>query len=171
MYASFGTAQNRNRHSWNAVVKAAVDLDAQVVLSLGGAETSELPGKLPDNLLVVPFAPQLEMLDKAVLMITHAGMNSTLESLTAGVPMVAVPIAHDQPGIAARIERTGTGVRVPAQNVNRSVCETRSIPCSATLPTLSQPNAFSESLRQGEAWSGPPDIIERVAATGQPVLH
>jgi zeaxanthin glucosyltransferase len=171
MYASFGTAQNRNRHLWNAVVKAAVDLDAQVVLSLGGAETSELPGKLPDNLLVVPFAPQLEMLDKAVLMITHAGMNSTLESLTAGVPMVAVPIAHDQPGIAARIEWTGTGVRVPASECEplrlRNAIDT--VLGNASYRESAQ--RFQRIIAAGRGLERAADIIERVAATGQPVLH
>src|ERR1700724_2586823 len=30
------------------------------------------------------------------------------------IVMVAVPVAHDQPGVAAQIESTGTGVRIPA---------------------------------------------------------
>ncbi len=36
-------------------------------------------------------------------------MNTTLESLSNGVPMVAIPITHEQPGVAARITWTGTG--------------------------------------------------------------
>jgi zeaxanthin glucosyltransferase len=43
------------------------------------------------------------------LCITHAGLNTTLESLAQGVPMVAIPIGYDQPGTAARIAHHGTG--------------------------------------------------------------
>jgi UDP:flavonoid glycosyltransferase YjiC (YdhE family) len=102
VYACFGTTQNRNRHLYAALTQAVEDMDVQVVLSLGGAEPSELPERLPGNILVSPFAPQVELLERARLAITQAGMNSALECRSAGVPMVAVPIAHDQPGISAR---------------------------------------------------------------------
>jgi hypothetical protein len=41
------------------------------------------------------------------LTITHAGLNTALESLSQGVPMVAIPITNDQPGIASRLEWLG----------------------------------------------------------------
>jgi UDP:flavonoid glycosyltransferase YjiC (YdhE family) len=58
---------------------------------------------------VVSSAPQIELLKRAVLCITHAGLNTTLESLGQGVPMVAIPIGYDQPGVAARIAYHGAG--------------------------------------------------------------
>jgi len=42
--------------------------------------------------------------------ITHAGLNTVLESLTQGVPQVAIPVTFDQPGVAARIADKKTGV-------------------------------------------------------------
>src|SRR5580658_8714154 len=53
--------------------------------------------------------PQLELLKGAALCITHAGLNTALEALTQGVPMVALPIGYDQPGVAARIVYHGVG--------------------------------------------------------------
>jgi UDP:flavonoid glycosyltransferase YjiC (YdhE family) len=64
---------------------------------------------LPANTLVVRTAPQIELLKHAVLCITHAGLNAALEALAQGVPMVAIPIGHDQPGVAARIAHHGVG--------------------------------------------------------------
>ncbi|HSW48952.1 MAG TPA: nucleotide disphospho-sugar-binding domain-containing protein, partial [Bryobacteraceae bacterium] len=166
IYASFGTAQNRNLRPYESVARAAANLDAQVVLSLGGAAALELPGDLPPNLLVVPFAPQMELLDRAVLAITHSGMNSTLECLAAGVPMVAVPISHDQAGVAARIEWTGTGLRVPA-----SECEPERL--RRSVETVLHNSSFRESAQRFQRIiaerNGPSraaDIIERVLATG-----
>ena len=171
VYVCFGTTQNRNRHLYDAVAEVTGKLDAQVVLSLGGATMLKLPGKLPGNLLVVPFAPQLEILTKVVLMITHAGMNSTLESLAAGVPMVAVPIAHDQHGVAARIEWTGTGVRVPP-----SECEPTRL--RNAVETVLGNTSFRESARRFQriieevnGLARAADIIEHVASTGRPVLR
>ena len=66
-------------------------------------------GPIPSNAIVVGFATQIELLKRAALCITHAGLNTTLESLAHGVPMVAIPIAYDQPGVAARIAHHGTG--------------------------------------------------------------
>ncbi|WLT39734.1 hypothetical protein NON20_10065 [Synechocystis sp. B12] len=68
---------------------------------------------LPGNPLVVNYAPQLELLQRTALTITHAGLNTTLECLNNAVPMVAIPIANDQPGVAARIAWAGVGNLFP----------------------------------------------------------
>ncbi len=52
---------------------------------------------------------QLELLERSNICITHAGLNTALEALAQGVPMVAIPITNDQPGVAARITWTGAG--------------------------------------------------------------
>jgi UDP:flavonoid glycosyltransferase YjiC (YdhE family) len=50
-------------------------------------------------------------------MITHAGMNSTLECLANGVPMLAIPVAHDQMHLAQLIAWKGAGRRLPLEEV------------------------------------------------------
>jgi len=171
IYASLGTTQNRNSHLYEAIARASPKLDAQIVLSLGGMDPDELPLTTAGNLLVVPFAPQLEILERAVLMITHAGMNSALECLAAGVPMVAVPIAHDQPGVAARIEWTGTGVRVPPAQ-----CDAARLGAAIEV-VLSQPGfrqaaqRFRKTIRQIDGPACAATIIEQAMETRRPVLR
>jgi UDP:flavonoid glycosyltransferase YjiC (YdhE family) len=63
----------------------------------------------PENVIVVATAPQLELLKRADLCITHAGLNTVLEALGQGVPLLAVPIGYDQPGVAARIAHHRVG--------------------------------------------------------------
>lgn len=109
IYASFGTFVNRHRHLYEVVAEACAGIDAQLVMSLGGAALANEFSRLPGTPLLVEFAPQLELLARASLAITHGGLNTTLESLGLGVPLVAIPIAFDQPGVAARIRWTGTG--------------------------------------------------------------
>jgi len=83
--------------------------DVQVVLSVGKNINPETLGPIPSNTVVVRSAPQIELLKRAALCITHAGLNTTLESLAHGVPMVAIPIGYDQPGTAAGIAHHGVG--------------------------------------------------------------
>jgi UDP:flavonoid glycosyltransferase YjiC (YdhE family) len=52
----------------------------------------------------------VDVLKRASVCITHAGLNTVLESLTCGVPQVAFPVTFDQPGIGARIAAKKTGV-------------------------------------------------------------
>ena len=58
---------------------------------------------------MVNTAPQIELLKRAPLCITHAGLNTVLEALAQGVPIVAIPIGFDQPGVAARVAYHGVG--------------------------------------------------------------
>jgi MGT family glycosyltransferase len=83
--------------------------DVQLILSIGNNISPESLGRIPANAIVVRSAPQIELLKRAALCITHAGLNTVLESLAQGVPMVAIPIAYDQPGTAARIAYHGVG--------------------------------------------------------------
>ncbi len=76
-----------------------------------GEKSQAKLGKLPGDHVVVDFAPQLKLLDQAALLITHAGVNTVLESISRGVPMVALPWHVDQPGMGSRIVYSGIGLR------------------------------------------------------------
>jgi MGT family glycosyltransferase len=110
IYASLGTLVNGLHDVYKHILEAVEPLeDVQVVLSVGKNIKPESLGSIPSNTIVVRSAPQIELLKRAALCITHAGLNTTLESLGHGVPMVAIPIGYDQPGAAARIAHHGTG--------------------------------------------------------------
>ena len=117
IYASMGTLQNGSERIFQTIAAAAQAPGRQLVLSIGKNLQPGKIGPLAPNTILVAQAPQLEILQRASLCITHAGLNTTLESLTAGVPMVAIPITNDQPGVGARIAYTGTGVVVPLQEL------------------------------------------------------
>jgi zeaxanthin glucosyltransferase len=81
---------------------------------------AEQIGHLPRNAIVAKHVPQVELLKRSVLCVTHAGLNTALECLTYGVPMVAIPMTNDQPGLAARLRFTKTGTYRPPQQVTGS---------------------------------------------------
>lgn len=102
---------------FSCIAAACAGLDAQLVISLGGGGKPESLGKLTGNPIAVEFAPQLELIRRSTLCITHAGLNTALESLSHGVPMVAIPITNDQPGVAARIKWSGCGQFVESKRL------------------------------------------------------
>ncbi len=67
---------------------------------------------MPGRPLVQPFFPQRAVLAQSAACITHAGMNTVLDCVAARVPMVAIPLAFEQPATAARIAFHGIGERV-----------------------------------------------------------
>jgi len=94
--------------------------DYQVVMSIGKHTTREQLDPTPENFMVCQSVPQLELLQRATLFITHAGMNSTNVALYYGVPLPAIPQATDQHYIARRIEQSGAGIRLSPKQVTAS---------------------------------------------------
>jgi MGT family glycosyltransferase len=118
IYASLGTTRTMQPAIFQLIAEACRELDLQLVLSLGGRMSPELLGELPGKPLVVRYAPQLELLRMAKLVITHGGPNTVFESLMEGKPMVAIPVAHDQPAIAARLERLKLAEVLPVKGLS-----------------------------------------------------
>lgn len=117
LFATLGTIPDpQNPPVFRKILAACAGLDAQLVLALGrwnqqGLAVRDQLGPIPDNALVVDFAPQMALLDRAALLITHAGSNTVLEALCRGVPMVALPRSADQLGMGSRVAYSGVGVR------------------------------------------------------------
>lgn len=117
VYASLGTLQNQKEHVFRCFAEACRSLNVQLVITHGGGLAEQAASSFPGNPIVVSYAPQLEVLSKASLTLTHAGLNTVLDSLSCGVPLVAVPITYEQPAIASRIRWTGVGEVLSLKNL------------------------------------------------------
>lgn len=170
IYASMGTIQNRQQKVFQRIAEACVGLDAQLVITLGRSSSSEPLPELPGNPLVVGYAPQLELLKKATLTITHAGLNTTLQCLSNGVPMVAISIAYEQPGIAARIAWTGAGEFVPLSQLSVPRLQGSIQRVLTQEPYKKNATRLQEAIRRAGGVSRAADIAEQSVSTGKPVL-
>jgi zeaxanthin glucosyltransferase len=118
IYASMGTLQTGQVDTFRAILAATERPGYQVVLSVGMNTAPENLALGRRDTIVVQQAPQLELLKRATLCVTHAGLNTTLEALAQGVRLVAIPITNDQPGVAARILASGTGLFLPVTQLS-----------------------------------------------------
>ena len=117
IYASLGTLQNRIAGTFRTIAKACDGIDAQLVISTGHGISPETLGELPGRPVVVSYAPQLELLSRSSVAVTHAGLNTVLDAMATGVPMVTIPITNEQPGIAARVAWIGAGEAIPHKHL------------------------------------------------------
>ncbi|HEX8719948.1 MAG TPA: glycosyltransferase [Pyrinomonadaceae bacterium] len=96
---------------FRAVLEAmAAQPRRRMVMSVGKVSPGGL-GPVPPNVHLVGWAPQLEVLKKASVMITHGGLGTVKECIFFGVPMIAYPQARDQPLTTARVVFHGLGRR------------------------------------------------------------
>lgn len=124
IYASLGTLQHGKRELFSRIAEACAPLDVQLVIAHNGGLNESDPAALAGRPVAVSFAPQREVLKRAALTLTHAGLNTVLDSLAAAVPAIAMPITYEQPAIAARLEACGAGLSIaPARLAAASIRE------------------------------------------------
>jgi MGT family glycosyltransferase len=108
--------------------------DWDLVLGLGGKLTAADLAPKPDNVLLLDWAPQLEILAHADSFITHGGTTSISESAWFGVPMVVYSTNHfDHDGNSMRVRYHGLGVVADkdtdhAKQIERNIEKTMSDP-------------------------------------------
>lgn len=89
---------------------------ARAIEALGGqgifAAPPERVGPVPEDFIVLPWVPMIELLPQVSLLVGHGGHNSSCEALACGRPVLLAPIRDDQPVVAEQIVRAGAGLRV-----------------------------------------------------------
>lgn len=117
---SLGTFLSARSDVLARITAALRKVDVRVAMSIGSSDRAQL-GEIPSDWLVRPSLPQVTLLERASVMITHAGNNSVTEALTFGVPMLAMPLSTDQFDGAAAIERNLAGIALDPNSASRAL--------------------------------------------------
>jgi MGT family glycosyltransferase len=166
VYASMGTLQNGILRTFGMIAEACAGLGLQLVISLGGGQDPALLGGLPGDPVVVGYAPQLELIERSALTISHGGLNTVLESLAQGAPMVVLPVTYDQPGVGARVEWSGVGRSIP---VGRLTVERLRDAVRAVLDNPAyrdRAGRLQSSIEAADGLNRAADLIEEAFGTG-----
>jgi zeaxanthin glucosyltransferase len=143
VFASLGTLQGGRLRLFRAIAKACRAAGAQLLVAhcglLSPSDASDVGADF-----VTDFAPQQAVLARADLCITHAGLNTVLDALVAGVPLLALPIAFDQPGVAARIIHHQVGERLAPWRASPARLQ------RLIEQVLGDPRYRANAVRQGE---------------------
>lgn len=90
----------------------------QAIVALGRHLAPDEVRDCPPNVVAVKSVPQLAVLKRARLMVTHGGLGSVKECIVHGVPMIVFPLAVDQHDNAVRVEHHGLGLRGNIRDVS-----------------------------------------------------
>ena len=141
VYMSLGSQIYYQPRMYETLIAAAADKPLQVVMSVGDLDVLLRVGKLPPNVLAVRYAPQLALLARASVMITHGGANSVMEALSFGVPLLCTPICNDQFHQAFFIRQSGTGIELDLNTANVDQVE-------AALQNLIETSRYREQAQR-----------------------
>ncbi len=117
-----------------AALAALADRPVRVVVTVGpGHDPAEL-GPVPGNARVERTVPHAAILERGLLLVSHAGHGSVMKALWAGRPMVLVPWGRDQPGVAARAQALGV-----AEVVRRDRASSEALSAAVEAALASEP--------------------------------
>lgn len=103
---------------------------------------------LPANVIAVRYAPQLRLFEHHVsAVITHGGMNTTIEALTYGRPLLVVPLGYEQDLVARVVEERGAGLALALERVSPESCR------AALRRLLGEPSFAAAAARIGASYA------------------
>jgi MGT family glycosyltransferase len=111
LLVSLGSAFTDRPDVFRACAEAFADTDWRVIMSTGRTSRADL-GELAANIEVAESVPQQAILRHATAFISHAGMNSIMEALSFGVPLLTLPQVPEQALNARRVVELGLGAHL-----------------------------------------------------------
>jgi MGT family glycosyltransferase len=166
IYVSLGSLGSGDVPLMKRLVEALANTRHRYIVSKGPQHESY---ELADNMAGEEFLPQAALLPQVDLVITHGGNNTVTEALHYGKPMIVLPLFWDQHDNAQRVEETGFGARLPTYAFeDQALAETidRLLDDAELAGRL---KTGSTRLKENPGNQRAADLIERLAATAQPV--
>ncbi len=170
VYATLGLGFNRAVDVFAAVLAGLRDEPGSLVVTVGRNQDPAQFCPQPPNVHVERYIPQSLLFPYCDLVVCHGGWNTVLAALSAGLPLVLLPLGADQPQNAARCaalhvgrvigvgERTPDGIRAAVREV---------------LADSSYRSNAERMRAEMEALPGPEyavALLERLAAEKRPQL-
>lgn len=158
VYISMGTVINDRPDFYGKCIRALKDQNVDVIISCGNAIDRRVLEPLPDNIQVLPYVDQLDVLSRADAFLTHCGMNSISESLYMATPMILYPQTSEQSAVARRVMEMNAGLMLAEISVDGIR--------SAVLRILNDPayanaaEACSSDFRSCSGAAGAAEFIE-----------
>ncbi|TWI61127.1 MGT family glycosyltransferase [Pseudoduganella lurida] len=173
VFASFGTMQGHRFGLFKRVAKACRALDVQLLIAhCGGLDEAQARALQEAGAnWVCAFGPQRELLARADVVVSHAGSNTVMDAIEARTPILALPIAFDQPGTAARVAYAGIGLQASPRFVTTAHLR-RMLRQLLDKSTFQQRlDIMAEELAQAGGTRRAADIIEAAVGAAQPVAQ
>lgn len=121
VYISLGTLRNNEPGFYRMCFAAFPAPDWSVVMSVGEQIDLSALEPIPGNFVVKRSVPQTSLLPNVDVFVTHGGLNSTMESLYYGVPVVVFPSIREQLTTGERVRDLNLGIMPDRDTVTAAV--------------------------------------------------
>ncbi len=159
------------KNAVTALSEKNFQIPVQVVMAMGKQEHIDKLGEIPPNFIVVPYAPQIKLLPKASVVISHGGVNSVNETLMHGKPLLIVHYGGDRIDMGLRISRIGAG---KCFDVDKATPKRIRDAVSILLKNPKYKRTSEAIMHDFKKYDAPrtsADLILRLADTRKPVLR
>jgi MGT family glycosyltransferase len=124
IYISLGTAHNDDADVYRLCLRAFASGDWNAIMSIGHRIPPGALEPVPENVQIAPHVQQLTVLAEADIFVTHGGLNSTMEALYYGVPLIVIPTTREQRLTARRIRDLGLGTMLERADLTAETLRT-----------------------------------------------
>jgi len=124
VYLTMGTAFG-NTGVLRTAIAGLATLDVEVIVSTGPSVAADSLGDVPDNVLVLPWLPQADLLPHVDLVVHHGGAGNTMGTFATGVPHLVLPQGADQFSNADVVTAAGLGDQVLPADLTAEVVATK----------------------------------------------
>jgi MGT family glycosyltransferase len=104
---SLSTGEQGQADLLQRCVDAVAKMPVRAIVTTGSIDPASVSAGA--NTPVVRYVPHAEILESAALVITHAGLGTTMAALGHGVPLLCTPMGRDQFFNAERVQALGAG--------------------------------------------------------------
>jgi MGT family glycosyltransferase len=171
VYMSMGSQIYYHPQLFAAVAAALPDEDIQLIFSINELYHTTFRDELPSNVIAVPYAPQLAVLQQVQLVITHGGANSVMESLANGVPVALLPVCNDQFLQAQFVTRAGAGIVLDPAHPSPDTYRTQLLPLlDATSAVTANARAIGAAFGRMGGAAEAAKLIQQLYDMQQPIM-
>jgi MGT family glycosyltransferase len=163
--AALGTLDNRHPGFYRACVEAFTPPGWHAVLAVGRRLDPAAFGPHPAHIELHQVVPQPDILAHASAMVCHAGLNSVMEALYHGVPLVVVPRTLEQEANAARVVELGLGVALEPAALSAAALRAAVDRVASDRDMARRIGQLREQMRAAGGAAGAADAIEEALMT------
>lgn len=171
VYVSLGTVFNNKPKVFRKIMNALNHPDYQVIISAGGAFSKLSSEVIPENVLLFPSVPQIDLLPKIDLVIGHGGNNTTNETLAAGKPLIIMPVGGEQGDNGSRVEYLGAGLKININNFNEQELAARVNTIRTNKKFQERTTELKKELEKTDGAKTASELIQRLTPNGQPLIR
>lgn len=168
VYISMGTVNNKERAVVEFFIQAFAGRDEFVLLTTGKQFSPESLGKLPENIAIHPWLPQIAVVKRAALFVSHGGLNSIHDALYFGVPLLLCPKQEEQTLNSSRVVELGAGLMLRKRHLTIETLRQTATQLLVDHRFKTNARQIGESLRAAGGMAKAADEIESLLHTSAP---